>query len=74
MFIGFFDPGYVPYHMLNSELEMLKIDHQKEMSDLKKFPKERRWLRRPTCISECLNEWDLRTWEGQLPTFAFELK
>lgn len=40
MFIGFFAPGYTPYYRLNSEIEMLKIEHQKEMSDLKNFPKE----------------------------------
>ncbi|MEJ1271152.1 putative gene 8220 [Cricetulus griseus] len=38
--MGFFAPGAMPYHRLNSELEMVKMEHQKEMSDMKKFPKE----------------------------------
>ncbi|XP_076410505.1 disks large homolog 5-like [Peromyscus maniculatus bairdii] len=38
--MGFFAPGVMPYHRLKSELEMLKTQHKKEMSDVKKFPKE----------------------------------
>ena len=45
--MGIFAPGAMPYHRLNSELEFLKMERQKEMSDMKKFPKE---------ISEALNK------------------
>lgn len=38
--MGFFVPVVMLYHRLNSELEVLIMDHQKAMSDLKKFPKE----------------------------------
>ena len=38
VFMGFFVPGPMLYHRLNSELE-IRI-HQKETSVLEKFPKE----------------------------------
>ena len=40
VFMGFFVPHPMFYHRLNSEIEELKMDHQKEMSELEKFPKE----------------------------------
>ncbi|XP_052570903.1 disks large homolog 5-like [Peromyscus californicus insignis] len=40
VFMGFFAPGAMSYHRLKYELEMLKTEHKKEMSDVKKFPKE----------------------------------
>ena len=40
VFMGFFVPGPMLYHRLNSELEELKMDYQKEMSEVEKFSKE----------------------------------
>ena len=40
VFMGFFVPGSMLCHRLNSEREELKMDHQKETSELEKFPKE----------------------------------
>ena len=38
--MGFFVPRPMLYHRQNSEHEELNMDHQKEMSELEKFPKE----------------------------------
>ena len=38
--MGFFVPVPMLYHRQNSELEELKMDHQKETPELEKFPKE----------------------------------
>ena len=40
VFMGFFVPVPMLYQRLNSELEELKMDHQKETSEPEKFPKE----------------------------------
>ena len=40
VFMGFLVPGPMLYHRLNAELEELNMDHQKETSELEKFPKE----------------------------------
>ena len=40
VFMGFFVPVFMLYHRLNSDLEKLKMDHQKETSEVEKFPKE----------------------------------
>ena len=40
VFMWFFAPGPMPYHRPSSELEMIKMEHQKEISELKKFLSE----------------------------------
>lgn len=39
VFMGFFSPGALSYHRLNS-FEMMKKEHKQVMSDLQKFPLE----------------------------------
>ncbi|XP_076417022.1 disks large homolog 5-like [Peromyscus maniculatus bairdii] len=40
VFTLFFAPGAMPYHRLNLENERQNMEHKKDMSDVKKLPKE----------------------------------
>ena len=40
VFMVFFSPGVMPYHRLNFEFEMLKMEHKQVVSDQLKLPRE----------------------------------
>nr|XP_042126074.1 disks large homolog 5-like isoform X3 [Peromyscus maniculatus bairdii] len=40
VFTGFFVPGAMPYHRLNSDHEMQNTEHKMDMADVMKLPKE----------------------------------
>ena len=40
VFMVFFSPGAMPYHRLNFEFEMLKMEHNQVVNDQLKLPRE----------------------------------